>query len=61
MAAKSSGKSPAERFRAGDIDLSELNALAAAEADAATSPDALNPPGTATSSGMTPVTTADTA
>ena len=57
-AAKGSGKSHGERFRAGEIDLSELNRLAAAEGDAATSAEAVNPPGTG--KGMKSVTTSDT-
>ena len=55
---KGSGKSHGERFRAGDIDLTELNRLAADEAVAAVSADAVNPPDTAP--GMKSVTTADT-
>jgi hypothetical protein len=56
--ARSTGKTPAEQFRAGDIDLTELNRLAAEAGDAATSADAVNPPDGG--SGLKSITTSDT-
>lgn len=57
MATKS-GKSDADQYRAGDIDLTELNARASRAGYDATTAEAVNPPGT--DPGMKSVTTSDT-